>query len=1030
MSRYRARRGSALLIVLGMIAFMVISAVAFSAFMRSSRLPSSYLRRSSSSRLLAKAALAEAIEEIDAAIGNNPHPGVGSTQYRFPRTSGEIANRNFWADRVYIGSTNTSSSSVRENFVSPDSTVSVLNLEALAYLPPPLINEVRYYSRRSTAATWHDLSFDAGRYAFCAVDVSDFFDVNVVTAGSGLNGGSAREIPAGRNSSDTGRITLAHSFENSSHNDYIVKPENWDKFMDDYVVQEGESADGKLPLISVADMNLAIHAKKPGGMKSPFGQYVANGTPFVQSENGNDAELMRGETFVTDSLFVSTNNTDDVFNLANPQHQPFYNFPNVEDDDKNTTVDTLMQRSSEFLRAYKSEIAPTERIALYDYIDVDSIPTSLAIPTVERTPMVTGVAIEHDLNISCTSSEPELDQAQQYTITSWKLHLSGDPVVAVGLAYPFKYLHGNNKTFKVQAAMTVVPRVIASGASSVSYRPSGAIAPAIVTKNDWPTTAKAASLEKLNGSNLPSIVVAFSELKRITLPSSPITSEDDAVLDDALLSLGNFDIDLAAEIGDEGNKSVATLRVLQEMQKNPQGGGMIPVPGAAPRVEYGFAPAKGDMSGALDPEDGNNNELIIYPVVNVWVRILDENNKVVDLVPACIDDDDTPSQYYSSVRGSDRSVLMFAPDDLSGSSALTDSSCAFSLNKDSLAGFSGGKLNAWPRAWLADDPRYNYAPENMVALPSKSGTIGQVWLDSNTSASSDRDGDIFMSVSDAGYLQSIYELANLPYITGMSGSSTGFGDLDSTRFNGTTFNTAFGNSPVKDHMWRTYSQYESGGEVVDLTELFPEVESGSKGFRINPYTQSQSVMMAALANSPLDWWAASTNDAISAEKEKQLGTLSEANRYTFSQHSGAQVQLKHEDLEKLADYMIDTFKANPGKTWETVFDGMNWELGESEDALSMLCTQDLGNVELHSVDRKFLHGFWRECFAARQQLFLVFVRAEPTMMGSGASGKVAPQLGARAVALVWRDPAATETDVAGGQPRPHRSRLLFYRQFD
>ena len=128
--------------------------------------------------------------------------------------------------------------------------------------------------------------------------------------------------------------------------------------------------------------------------------------------------------------------------------------------------------------------------------------------------------------------------------------------------------------------------------------------------------------------------------------------------------------------------------------------------------------------------------------------------------------------------------------------------------------------------------------------------------------------------------------------------------------------------------------------------------------------------------------------------------------------------------------MIDTFKANPGKPWETVFDGMNWELGESEDALSMLCTQDLGNVELHSVDRKFLHGFWRECFAARQQLFLVFVRAEPTMMGSGASGKVAPQLGARAVALVWRDPAATETDVAGGQPRPHRSRLLFYRQFD
>ena len=47
------RRGSALLIVLGMLSFMIVSAVAFAAFMRYSRMPSSYLRRSSASRLLA-----------------------------------------------------------------------------------------------------------------------------------------------------------------------------------------------------------------------------------------------------------------------------------------------------------------------------------------------------------------------------------------------------------------------------------------------------------------------------------------------------------------------------------------------------------------------------------------------------------------------------------------------------------------------------------------------------------------------------------------------------------------------------------------------------------------------------------------------------------------------------------------------------------------------------------------------------------------------------------------------------------------
>ena len=41
------KRGSALLVVLGMVAFMVVSAVAFSAYMRASRLPNSYLRRAS-----------------------------------------------------------------------------------------------------------------------------------------------------------------------------------------------------------------------------------------------------------------------------------------------------------------------------------------------------------------------------------------------------------------------------------------------------------------------------------------------------------------------------------------------------------------------------------------------------------------------------------------------------------------------------------------------------------------------------------------------------------------------------------------------------------------------------------------------------------------------------------------------------------------------------------------------------------------------------------------------------------------------
>ena len=117
--------------------------------------------------------------------------------------------------------------------------------------------------------------------------------------------------------------------------------------------------------------------------------------------------------------------------------------------------------------------------------------------------------------------------------------------------------------------------------------------------------------------------------------------------------------------------------------------------------------------------------------------------------------------------------------------------------------------------------------------------------------------------------------------------------------------------------------------------------------------------------------------------------------------------------------------------------------------------------EMTSVDRKFLYGYLRGCFANTAQLFLVFVRAETTAGGAVGAG-------ARAVALGWRDPAPPK-DGAGNYKKsdggsenpqygkdnaqkylrpvtsngpeeswrfqrrdypPHRTRVLFYHQFD
>jgi hypothetical protein len=95
----------------------------------------------------------------------------------------------------------------------------------------------------------------------------------------------------------------------------------------------------------------------------------------------------------------------------------------------------------------------------------------------------------------------------------------------------------------------------------------------------------------------------------------------------------------------------------------------------------------------------------------------------------------------------------------------------------------------------------------------------------------------------------------------------------------------------------------------------------------------------------------------------------------------------------------------------------------------------------------FLHSYWRDCFANRQQLFLIFVRAESTALGGSGEGTPAQQ-GGRAVALVWRDPLPPfdttanppvlaqdvveldNTSVYEPQRHPHKMRVLFYRQFD
>ena len=98
-----SQKGSALLIVLGFLSFMVVSAVAFAIWMRNERLPSSALRRNVANRYLVKAALAQAMSRVDDAIRSHAYPGAWYTndQTKVYRDVNGCAY-DWWESRVFM----------------------------------------------------------------------------------------------------------------------------------------------------------------------------------------------------------------------------------------------------------------------------------------------------------------------------------------------------------------------------------------------------------------------------------------------------------------------------------------------------------------------------------------------------------------------------------------------------------------------------------------------------------------------------------------------------------------------------------------------------------------------------------------------------------------------------------------------------------------------------------------------------------------------------------------------------------------
>lgn len=1038
------RNGSALLIVLGVLAFLVVSAVAFSAYMRRARLPSSYLRRSVAARELAKGALARVIDQIDRAIGDGVHPGIGGNA------------QNTWRDRVFFNGGNEQDLS---------RTAPTLTLEGLAYIPPPLVNEVRYWSRKTPTAVWSSFGYDTGRYAYCAIDVSDYFDVNRLVA----------DYP--RSSASTRRITAAHIFEPPGHRSAPSGADSWDTFMERFRDIDEETLEirfdskSKMPLISLADFNLALGDKGSiGRLKSPFVEYLKAGDgSFYPAEGTAELETYGLMTFVTDGWFPRGKKTlsggaaagstaIETYDLSDGRYQPF----KMTDLQKGGPL--MLSRTT---LLYKQQIAPSEEskiwfdrlsglgmTALADYLDADHVPISLATPTTERVPMICGV-------------EPRLAQSPSFGVT----RIPDEDVTVLNTADSQRKVEqsvrwvvkpdGLAQAFQGGRIHTLVtyPFLHKDSSDNTSWTLDGKFAMFFTSESAVSFRVREASDNEvlhLTGPTLPEsglnvnngVITIKLEGVRPNFPAK-ITDEEGAVWEGDL-DLRNG-VRIATDLSNPGNELLKVT--YQWTQTREERMGVVdwvptlatvmadPKANDATLKAHTALPALSQDTRTRDPDFVDNalTEKInanpswskkVFLNVAVWLRIKDSDGKVVDLVPASIRDD----AFQNSINDPTIGPL------LSGSRSLGfpwpllkfGTGVEFDFGIDGMKNLenTGDPISISPAAIMVPDPRHNHFPENWYAESGGSITKAK-WLETNLVGGNGRDGDIFMATSDAGYLQSVYELAFLPRFTNLENvgdsSTAGTYNIPQNNWNGNQYAADAGHTLNEKFMWRTYDPI---AENEAAFENLPFTSEGT-GMKVNPYSDSTNVLMAAFANTPVDWRHASTNTMDGATDYASMSVADFNKKYAWNEYSESG-KFAWEDLQKVAGHFMWRMRAAGNRSWKSVWNDIDWYgLCSDGKVFTNGGGQDMqitGNTdEIWDVDRKFLYGFWRDCFDAKQQLFLVFVRAEPLMLGGGTADQMPPQLGARAVALVWRSPSTSGSTTSG---YPHRTRILFYRPLD
>lgn len=996
--KIKYRSGSALLIVLGMLSFMVISAIGFSVFMRQNRLPSSFVRRNTNTHHLLNAALARAMNELDSAIGNDPFPGIDSGESHDARLLKGTSNRyidDTWKGRVFVGKIRTSqdtniNTNSTEVLIPHDDTVSTLTMEGLAYLPPCLVNEARYFSRHTPTAAWKKLAFDSGRYAYTAINVSDYFDINNIP------------FAEARTYSPSNRVSLAYLFGSD--------PKQADKFRKDIIDKFG-------PFVSLADFNLVMFnqignakAQEKYGFASPFGDYASGSGRYDHYFGNIDTNSIARTTFVTESYFPEEEVSEELLDLSDKECQPFASY-----DKKNilevysSAKDRLFYRTLE--EKFKIKLSAPTLANLYDYLDGDSLPVSLAVPSVEQVPVIAGYEVKSSNPITvkvkrevlngavdpATANPPEGDTitiTAKYTLEYDASNLQID----VTTLFPFTQVQASG--FDVSAAAHIfwgpVGDMDMQGGSSQKSEDDLVVHGLFTEK----------SKEEEGG---------FDEFNRYTFKADTKSVGGGFAQDpEDALRVTTLSLSTANKV------ATAPFAIVNETWKCTKKSKDAPPDWYLDSSEIDVG--NGDVRGLFGADHNRAVSKGAPYKPYLAVRFMVKNSEgVVDLAPACGWDD---VHNFGSVSSSVSPLL-----DMNRVAFIIPTSGAEVVyNQDTFQNLTGlakiDKDNSGnntlsfsinPVSRVCKDPKWNH---NVCNWSDVSKSIKDDIID--TFKGSGKDSDFFQGPSDNEWLQSIAELAMLPRTMDFSTGSKviyGLTAKDKGKHDEDNFAKSL---PLTKKIAETHdenvylcSSYDGDDDAIE--SLFSD---GTGGFRINPYSDDSNIFLAALAYTPYNWSAASPDNEWK---------FTEAVKHTFSESADTpSARLTMSDLKDIASSIHKGFTSS--EDWVEAYNDLGWGFADETDIFK--------EYGLTSADKKYLYGFWKGCFANRQQLFIIFLRAESTI-GSGAAGV---GQGGRAVAVVWRDPKEPESagndknknNNSGLDPSapPHRMRVLFYKTLE